>query len=135
MKKMAQLLDEGGHCIYVAPSGGRDRKDADGIVRVSPFDPQSIEMFRLIAEHAEKRTRFYPLALVTYDLLPPPNSIEKALGERRHAHSTPIHLTFGPEIDMAHFPGDDETDKNQKRQNRADAIWKTVNNAYQTLID
>lgn len=69
LKKMAQLLDEGGKCIYVAPSGGRDRKDADGIVRVAPFDPQSIEMFRLIAANAAKPTHFHPLALFTYNLL------------------------------------------------------------------
>ena len=133
MKKMAQLLDEGGKCIYVAPSGGRDRKDSDGIVRVAPFDPQSIEMFRLIASNSDKPTHFYPLSLVTYDLLPPPNSIEKNLGERRNARCTPIHLAFGKEVDLDSFPGNDHPDKNQRRQNRADYIWSLVNDAYHSL--
>lgn len=134
LKKMAQLLDEGGHCIYVAPSGGRDRKDQDGTIRVAPFDPQSVEMFRLIADHAAKPVRFHPLALFTYDLLPPPVSIEKSLGEKRDAHCTPIHLAFGPAIDMDNFPGNDHPDKTQKRVNRADYIWNLVNNAYTSLI-
>lgn len=133
MKKMAQLLDEGGQCIYVAPSGGRDRKGEDGVVRVAPFDPQSIEMFRLIASNADKPTHFHTLSLVTYDLLPPPNSVEKALGEKRDAHCTPIHLSFGKEIDMDVYPGNDHEDKNQRRQNRADHIWRLVNDAYSSL--
>lgn len=134
MKKMAQLLDEGGQCIYVAPSGGRDRACPEGIIDVAPFDPQSIEMFWLIAQHAAKPTHFHPLALATYDLLPPPCSIGKELGERRHAHCTPIHLSFGQAIDMKNYPGSDDPDKKQRRQNRADFIWKLVATDYANLI-
>jgi glycerol-3-phosphate O-acyltransferase len=44
IKRMGQLLSEGGYCIYVAPSGGRDRKDQKtGKVEAAAFDPQSIE--------------------------------------------------------------------------------------------
>ena len=39
MQLMSQLLTEGGKCIYVAPSGGRDRKNAEGVVEIAPFDP------------------------------------------------------------------------------------------------
>ena len=130
MKKMSQLLDEGGQCIYVAPSGGRDRPGSNGTIEVAPFDPQSLEMFRLIAQHGAKPTRFYPLALATYDLLPPPGSIGKELGERRYAHCTPIYLSFGAEIDMDHYPGSDDSDKRQRRQNRADYIWKLIADDY-----
>ena len=130
MKRMAQLLDEGGNCIYVAPSGGRDRPGADGIIEVAPFDPQSLEMFWLIAQHAAKPTHFHPLALATNDLLPPPTSVGKELGERRHAHCTPIHLAFGAEVDMQHYPGSDNIDKKQRRQCRADYIRKLVADDY-----
>lgn len=134
MKKMAQLLDEGGQCIYVAPSGGRDRQDPQGIIRVAPFDPQSLEMFSLIAQHAAKTTHFHPLALATYRLLPPPGSVGKELGEKRHAHCTPIHAAFGPKIDMQYFPGSEHPDKKQRRQNRADYIGKLVLDDYEKLI-
>ncbi|MEI8365791.1 MAG: 1-acyl-sn-glycerol-3-phosphate acyltransferase [Parachlamydiaceae bacterium] len=126
MKKMVQLLDEGGKCIYVAPSGGRDRPCPKGEVGVAKFDPQSIEMFWLMTQQAGKKTHFYPLALATYDLLPPPHSIDKALGERRHAHSTPIHLSFGSPIDMSHYPGSDDPDKKKRREHRAEYIWNLV---------
>lgn len=130
MQKMTSLLSEGGNIIYVAPSGGRDRPNAEGIVEVAPFDPQSIEMFRLLAQQAQRPSHFYPLALATYKLLPPPSSVEKEIGERRHAQCTPIHLSFGSEIDMDNFPGCDSGDKRELRKKRADYIWQLVVDEY-----
>ena len=60
---MSSLLSEGGKVIYVAPSGGRDRKNLNDKIVVAPFDPQSIEMFSLMARKAKKPTHFYPLSL------------------------------------------------------------------------
>lgn len=130
MKRLEQLLSQGGKCIYVAPSGGRDRANKEGVVEVAPFDPQSIEMFWLIASKAEKKTHFYPLALATYDLLPPPSSVDVELGERRHAQCTPIHIAFGKEIDMENYPGSDLADKKQRRTKRAEMIWNMVKKDY-----
>lgn len=61
IKKMGELLEEGGYCIYVAPSGGRDRLNTAGEVEVAPFDPQSIELFWLMTKKAASPTHFYPL--------------------------------------------------------------------------
>ena len=133
MKRMAQLLSEGGKCIYVAPSGGRDRPNALGQIEVAHFDPQSIEMFWLMSEKAEHPTHFYPLALSTYHLLPPPISADKEIGEKRQAQCTPIHLALGAEIDMRHFPGSDHKDRRQKRTIRADYIWAQVCKDYDSL--
>lgn len=127
MELMSRLLKEGGKIIYVAPSGGRDRRAPSGKVEVAPFDPQSIEMFSLMARKAKTPTHFYPLALVTYDLLPPPGAIQVELGEERVTKHAPAHLVFLSEFDMEKFPGSDENDKTVRRQNRADAIWKLVN--------
>lgn len=134
MIKMSELLSEGGKCIYVAPSGGRDRADALGNVTVAPFDAQSIEMFWLMAQRAERPTHFYPLALDTYHLLPPPEGIKKELGEARYTKATPVHLAFGNEIDMEHFPGSVGLGKRERRQVRAEYIWKQVNDDYTQLI-
>jgi glycerol-3-phosphate O-acyltransferase len=133
MKQMAQLLSEGGQSIYVAPSGGRDRPNAEGIVEVAKLDPQSIEMFWLMAQQSEKPTHFYPLTLLTYHLLPPPNSIQKELGENRHAQCTPIHMAIGNEINMEKFPGSEIKDKRQKRLVRAEFIWDQIKKAYTVL--
>lgn len=133
MKKMTQLLSLGGKCIYVAPSGGRDRPDRNGVVKVAQFDAQSIEMFSLMAQKAARTTHFYPLALATYHLLPPPNEVEKALGEARVTKATPIHLAFAPQVNMENFPGSDHADKKHRRQLRAQHIWEQVCKDYQAI--
>lgn len=133
MHKMRELLAEGGKCIYVAPSGGRDRPDASGKIDVAKFDGQSIEMFWLMARKSGHPTHFYPLALSTYDLLPPPSSVQKELGEHRETCCTPIHLGFGPCLDMANYPGSDNPDKDERRRLRAEHIWSLVRSLYQSL--
>jgi glycerol-3-phosphate O-acyltransferase len=130
MERMSQLLSEGGKSIYVAPSGGRDRPNAEGIVQVAPFDPQSIEMFYLMARKAGHPTHFYPLTLKTYELLPPPQTIQIELGEARTAKRAPIHIAFAPRIDMEHFPGSDLEDKYERRAARAEHICNLVKQDY-----
>ncbi len=134
MQKLVELLSQGGKCIYVAPSGGRDRPDGAGVIQVAPFDPNSIEMFRLMAQQSGSKVHFHTLALATHDLQPPPNAVEMQLGEKRGVHATPIHLAFGPEIDMEACV-DTSMDKNKKRQVRADYIWKRVACDYAKLKD
>src|SRR5579872_1607182 len=92
MELMCRLLQEGGKIIYVAPSGGRDRRGEHGEIEVAPFDPASIEMFILMARKAKTPTHFYPFTLSTYDLLPPPETIQKELGEARLAKRCPIQI-------------------------------------------
>lgn len=133
MTRMAELLSEGGKCIYVAPSGGRDRPNEEGLVEVASFDPQSIEMFYLMAQKASRPTFFYTLALNTYTLLPPPQTIQIELGEARNAKRGGIKLCFGPKIDMEHYEGFELSDKHERRSKRAQQIWKRVVNDYQKL--
>jgi glycerol-3-phosphate O-acyltransferase len=141
LKHMQELLNEGGYCIYVAPSGGRDRQDATGKINVAPYYPQSVELFWLMGQQAQRPTHFYPLALQTYDLMPPPQEVEKELGEKRVVNFTPIYLAFGEEIDMENFSGDenfeglesDRLDKKTKRNKRAEYIWQKVCKMYQSF--
>jgi glycerol-3-phosphate O-acyltransferase len=133
MNRMKELLSEGGKCIYVAPSGGRDRPNPNGDVVVAPFDPQSVEMFRLMAKHSSKAVHFYPLALATFDILPPPPMIESELGETRFAKREGALFAFGEEIDMENFPGAELTDRHAKRGARAEYIWNLVNTNYRLL--
>jgi len=132
MRIMGNLLEEGGKCIYVAPSGGRDRTNAENTIEIAPFDPQSIELFRLIAKKATPKTYFFPLTLYTYDVLPPPNSAHKKISEQRKAQSSPVHLSFGEEIDMDQFEIEG-VDRQQIRNNRAEHIWSLVKSAYDRL--
>jgi glycerol-3-phosphate O-acyltransferase len=127
MEGMAELLSAGGHAIYVAPSGGRDRRDASGTVTVAPFDPQNVEMFYLMAQRALRPTHFYPMALSTYDILPPPETVQVELGEPRTMTYSPVHLAIGAELDMAGF---DALERTERRVARADAAWNAVRELY-----
>jgi glycerol-3-phosphate O-acyltransferase len=130
MMRMGELLSSGGKCIYVAPSGGRDRPNAKGVVEVAPFDPQSIEMFALMAQRSTRPTLFYTLALCTYPLLPPPAVIQVELGENRHAKRGGIQLCFGPRVDMMDYQGASSPDKHARRAARAHHIWHQVVDDY-----
>lgn len=131
MEQMSELLKKGGQIIYVAPSGGRDRKDANGTVRVAPFDPQSLEMFILMAKKAKTPTFFYTLALSTYNLLPPPEGIQIELGEERLCNKTKIGFYFGDVIDIEKYA--DLGDKHTQRENRAKDLTNEVITHYQSL--
>lgn len=133
MQRMKELLSTGGKFIYVAPSGGRDRKGADGTITLSPFDPSAIEMFNLMTRKSGTPAHFYPLALKTYDILPPPETVKVELGEFRICSREPAHFAFGDEIDMQNFPGNDLKDRQAKRSARAIHIFNLVKSLYNEL--
>ncbi len=133
MQLMTHLLNEGGKCIYVAPSGGRDRPGKDKEFVVAPFDAQSIEMFYLMTRKAKATTHFYPLSLLTYRVLPPPNDVEVELGEERFTEYAGVYAAFGKEIDMINFPGQTNENKLQNRIARSDYIWSLVDKDYHKL--
>ena len=133
MELMSRLFKEGGKIIYVAPSGGRDRRGPSGAVEIAPFDPASVEMMLLMAKKSGVITHFYPLTLATYDLLPPPETVQKELGEARKAKRCPIYMDFREEFDMECFFGSDEKNKVLKRKMRAEAIWKIVKETYERI--
>lgn len=134
MRIMKELLSEGGKCIYVAPSGGRDRKNLQtGEVKVSAFDPNNIEMFRLMAMQATKPTHFYTLALTTYNVLPPPIAIESEIGEMRAVSRDNVALSFGDEINFELLDLDIK-DKHARRIAVAHALWNKVSEDYQKLL-
>jgi glycerol-3-phosphate O-acyltransferase len=133
LERMVELLDGGGRCIYVAPSGGRDRPSAQGDVEVAPFDPQSVEMLHLTTLRSSRRTHVYPMALATYAILPPPETVQAELGETRHVRRAGIHLAVADEFDMERFPGSELTDRQARREARALALWEQVRQAHDHL--
>jgi glycerol-3-phosphate O-acyltransferase len=135
MRAMLDLLSEGGYAIYVAPSGGRDRAQPDGTIPVAPFDPPAIEMFRLMAARSGKPCHFYPMALGTYHLLPPPDELGTEIGEPRYTSGGGVHVGFGPEIDMNHIPGTEGVDRQERREVTARYVWSLVNGLYEQFPD
>jgi glycerol-3-phosphate O-acyltransferase len=136
MNMMNSLLAQGGKCIYVAPSGGRDRKNKDGVIEVAPFDCQTLEMFVLMAQHVKTKTHFYPMALVTYDNLPPPDAVGGDIGEERIVKYADAHVAFCDEVDFEKFEGDHaDLDKESLRQARTKHFTDTVKVAYEKLME
>ncbi len=69
-------MKEGGCALWVAPSGGRDRRNVEtGEVPIADFDSKTLDMFRLMGNKSKVPTHYFPLAMVTYDLCPPPDTI------------------------------------------------------------
>lgn len=87
MRMLGDLLAQGGQCVWIAPSGGRDRPSADagGAVVPAPFDEKNIDMFRLLGaqalKHSQRTTHFYPMSMYTYPITPPPDEIGGQVGE------------------------------------------------------
>jgi hypothetical protein len=49
----------------------------------------------------------------------------------RVARRSGIHLGFGPAFDMEHFEGSDISIRQQRREARTHAIWKSIDALYQ----
>lgn len=101
LKKLGELFYVGGTCMWFAPSGGRDRRSQEtGKVELAPFDPNSIEMIRQVAERAGalEKTHFYPMAMATSNIFPPPASVGGAFGEERRVNYGPLRVCVLPEL-------------------------------------
>jgi len=110
-------LQAGGFLLYVAPSGGRDRPNQQGIPEVAEFDPDVVELMRLLGARG-KSTHYYPLALATYCILPPPDDIQSDLGEVRRTQGGALGVSLGKQIQWDLLM--------DSRQARATAIHGTV---------
>eukprot|EP00587_Corethron_hystrix_P006503 CAMPEP_0113311100 /NCGR_PEP_ID=MMETSP0010_2-20120614/8475_1 /TAXON_ID=216773 ORGANISM="Corethron hystrix, Strain 308" /NCGR_SAMPLE_ID=MMETSP0010_2 /ASSEMBLY_ACC=CAM_ASM_000155 /LENGTH=350 /DNA_ID=CAMNT_0000166677 /DNA_START=393 /DNA_END=1445 /DNA_ORIENTATION=+ /assembly_acc=CAM_ASM_000155 len=104
MSAMLKIMRKGGASLWVAPSGGRDRRDVSvslsepPSIPIAPFDSKTVDMFRLMGNKSKVPTHFYPLAMVSYELCPPPDTIEAGVGERRNVRYSPIGIAVGKEV-------------------------------------
>jgi glycerol-3-phosphate O-acyltransferase len=104
LTEMSKAMKAGGTLIWIAPSGGRDRlQSTPKGERPVPaaFDPDAVEMFRSISSKANKPTHFYPMAMATYSIMPPPSGINKALGEKRVTKFTGCAISLAPRVDLS----------------------------------
>ncbi|KAL7533747.1 hypothetical protein ACHAXR_007031 [Thalassiosira sp. AJA248-18] len=99
MSSMLGGMKEGGMAIWVAPSGGRDRRDVEtGKIPIAPFDQKTVDMFRLMGNKSKTPTHFYTMSMVSYDLCPPPDFVEAGVGEQRNVRFTPIGIAISEEV-------------------------------------
>ena len=100
MNGMLGKLKAGGTMIWVAPSGGRDRRNVEtGDVPLAPFDQKTVDMFRLMGNKSKVPTHFYSFSMVSYDLCPPPDFVEAGTGEQRNVRFVPVGISCSEEIE------------------------------------
>jgi len=135
LKEMQNLLNAGGALIWIAPAGGRDRRKQDGSLIPDDFDPQAVEMMRKLGtKKSAAPTHFYPLAMATYDIMPPPATTEKELGETRIVNFTGVGLSVGEEIDVTETgPWMTHSDDVDKAQLLSKYIWQKVVEEYKEI--
>lgn len=68
--------------MWIAPSGGRDRPK-DGAWSPDAFDPPAVELLRNLINRAKQPGHLYPMAMFSYPIMPPPETLDKELGEKR----------------------------------------------------
>uniref|UniRef100_A0A7S2ZID5 Phospholipid/glycerol acyltransferase domain-containing protein n=1 Tax=Rhodosorus marinus TaxID=101924 RepID=A0A7S2ZID5_9RHOD len=133
IQEVGRLFREGGKVLWLAPSGGRDRRSKEtSQVEVSKFDPDAIETIRFVAARSGKPTHFFPMAVASYGLLPPPETVDVDMGEKRIVSHVPVNLWFGEELDMASLAPAD-ADKHEQREIRANAVMETVKEGYSAI--
>lgn len=131
MKAMSELLSRPptspGAIMWVALSGGRDRPSTEtGEFVVAPFDAKSLDMFKLQAMQSKKPMHFFPMAMYTHQLVPPPKDVSTDLGEERSARRGCVSVELLPATDGIGGLKDKEF---------AAALQKSVDDAYTRLVE
>lgn len=125
MQAMSELVGKGGQIFWVAPSGGRDRPDETGTFVVSPFDFKALDMFKLIAMQSGKSLHFFPMAMYSNELVPPPDSVSSTVGEARSAKRGAVSINF---LDPTHGMG------GLKDKKFTAEVQSNVESAYNELV-
>ncbi|CAN6311742.1 unnamed protein product [Urochloa humidicola] len=133
LKEMALLLRGGSQLIWIAPSGGRDRPDpSTGEWYPAPFDSSSVDNVRRLLEHAGVPGHIYPLSLLCYEVMPPPQQVEKEIGEQRVISFHGVGVSVTEEVKYgditAHTKNADEG-----RELFSDSLYNSVVNQYNVL--
>lgn len=130
MKSLSFLMStpppDFGSVFWVAPSGGRDRPspDSEDFV-VSPFDAKAMDMFKIVAMQSKKPMHFFPMAMFTHQLVPPPKDVSSGLGEERSAKRGSVSVEFLEETDGLGGLKDKEF---------AAGVQQSVDDAYRRLV-
>ncbi|KMT11376.1 hypothetical protein BVRB_5g107070 [Beta vulgaris subsp. vulgaris] len=135
LKELVLLLRGGSKIIWIAPSGGRDRPDAvTDEWYPAKFDVSSVDNMRRLVEHAGVPGHIYPLALLCYDIMPPPAQVEKEIGEKRVMQYHGVGLSAGPEINYNDLSLGCENEEEAKSA-YTKALHDSVDEQYKVLTD
>lgn len=133
LKEMTLLLRTGSQLIWIAPSGGRDRPDPNtGEWYPAPFDASSVDNMRRLLEYSNVPGHIYPLALLCYEIMPPPPQVEKHIGERRKISFHGVGLSVAPEMDYNEIAAGCANPEEAKEA-YSQALYSSVTEQYDVL--
>uniref|UniRef100_A0A6V7QY65 Glycerol-3-phosphate acyltransferase, chloroplastic n=1 Tax=Ananas comosus var. bracteatus TaxID=296719 RepID=A0A6V7QY65_ANACO len=133
LKDMALLLRGGSQIIWIAPSGGRDRPDpVTGEWSPAPFDSSSVDNMRRLVEHSGVPGHIYPLALLCYEVMPPPPQVEKQIGERRTISFHGVGMSVAPEMNYKDVTSHCEN-LEEAKEVFSQALYNSVTEQYNVL--
>jgi len=131
---MQRSLNKGGMLIWIAPSGGRDRPNAEGKYIPDKFDPAAVELMRSLTARAKKPGHIYPMAMFSWPMMPPPKTIDKDIGERRITNWTPVGISLCEELDVSKvLSGINTDDKEQQQKALAEAAHRASVEEFEAL--
>ncbi|KAF7829185.1 glycerol-3-phosphate acyltransferase, chloroplastic isoform X1 [Senna tora] len=67
----------------------------------APFDASSVDNMRRLAEYSNPPGHIYPLAILCHDIMPPPQEVEKEIGEKRIISFHGVGVSVAPEISFS----------------------------------
>jgi hypothetical protein len=85
--------EQGGQLVWVAPSGGRDRPTEEGSWQPNAYDPENVSVFYKLGKSARVPVHYYGMAMHTGEMMPPPPTLQKSIGERRQTFFVPVGTT------------------------------------------
>jgi len=136
MKTLGMQFAKGGTCMWFAPSGGRDRRSVDtGKVEPAMFDPSSLEMVRMVAggAGAKDKTHYYPMAMATHNIFPPPQTVGGEFGEERRVAYTKLAIAVGDELMAESEEGLTKPEIKQLRIKRAKEAYESMMQGYKAV--
>ena len=123
--------------VWIAPSGGRDRKNAAGDWVPAEFDIDAVELMRALGAKSPNPTWLYPFAMATNAIMPPPDTrAQGTLGEKRIVNFTGVALSVGEAFAASGegwLPEGMELGTEAAKQHLTDQIFEVVNDEYDVI--
>jgi glycerol-3-phosphate O-acyltransferase len=135
--EMSKAFKKGGNLVWIAPSGGRDRKNAAGDWVPAEFDIDAVELMRALGAKSPNPTWLYPFAMATNAIMPPPDTrAQGTLGEKRIVNFTGVALSVGEAFAASGegwLPEGMELGTEAAKQHLTDQIFEVVNDEYDVI--
>ncbi|KAL3142097.1 hypothetical protein ABBQ32_004718 [Trebouxia sp. C0010 RCD-2024] len=134
---MVKELSKGGKLVWIAPSGGRDRPDPQsGEWLPHRYDPGAVELMRTMMAKSKKRGHLWPMAMYSWEVMPPPAGLEKNLGERRLTGYAGTGISLAEELDVdALLSGIPAEQKQERQQKLTETAWQAAVKEFKLISD